>query len=57
MIYGTGFGILNPAPTDGQIVQNLATTETPVVATIDRVGGDVLLRGSSPRLHGRGRAN
>jgi uncharacterized protein (TIGR03437 family) len=50
MIYATGFGVLNPVPTDGQIVQALANTQEPVIATIDGVGADVLYAGAVPGL-------
>jgi uncharacterized protein (TIGR03437 family) len=50
MIYATGFGVLNPIPTDGQIVQALANTQEPVIATIDGVGADVLYAGAAPGL-------
>lgn len=50
MIYGTGFGVLNPVPPDGQMVQALANTQVPVIATIDGVGADVLYAGAAPGL-------
>ena len=50
MIYGTGFGALNPLPADGQIAQTLATTSTPVTATIDGAPAQVLYAGAAPQL-------
>ena len=50
MIYGTGFGALNPLPADGQIALTLATTKTPVTATIDGAPAQVLYAGAAPKL-------
>lgn len=50
MVYGTGFGMLEPLPADGQIAETLATTTTPVTATIDGVPADVLYAGVAPGL-------
>ena len=50
MVYATGFGPLNPAPADGQIQQGMASTSTPVTATIDGVAADVIYAGAAPGL-------
>jgi len=50
MVYGTGFGALGPLPADGQIVAALATTRTPVTASIDGVPAEVLYAGAAPGL-------
>ena len=50
MIYGTGFGALDPNPADGEIASVLATTKSPVTATIDGVPADVVYAGAAPGL-------
>jgi uncharacterized protein (TIGR03437 family) len=50
MVYGTGFGALNPLPTDGLIEQTLATTPMSVTATIDGIPADVIYAGAAPGL-------
>ena len=50
MIYATGFGVLNSAPTDGQIVSAAADTATPVTATVGGVSANVLYAGAAPGL-------
>jgi uncharacterized protein (TIGR03437 family) len=50
MVYATGFGALNPPPTDGSITQTIATTLTPVTATIGGFAADVLYAGAAPGL-------
>ncbi|HWF11384.1 MAG TPA: putative glycoside hydrolase [Bryobacteraceae bacterium] len=50
MVYATGFGILDPAPADGSITQTLATTDSPVTATIAGAPADVLYAGAAPGL-------
>jgi trimeric autotransporter adhesin len=50
MIYGTGFGVLNPTPVDGQTEKVLAQTPLPVTATIDGVPAQVLYAGAAPGL-------
>jgi uncharacterized protein (TIGR03437 family) len=50
MIYGTGFGSLSPLPADGQIAQDLATTASPVTATIDGLPASVWYAGAAPEL-------
>jgi uncharacterized protein (TIGR03437 family) len=50
MIYGTGFGLLNPVPADGQTMQATAATAAPVTAMINGVAADVLYAGAAPGL-------
>jgi len=50
MIYGTGFGLLNPLPADGQIQQTMALTATTVTATIDGNAATVIYAGAAPGL-------
>lgn len=50
MVYATGFGVLIPLPTDGQIEQVLATMALPVTATIGGVPADVIYAGAAPGL-------
>ena len=50
LVYGTGFGALNPLPTDGQLAQVQATTTSPVTAAIDGVPAAVLYAGAAPGL-------
>lgn len=50
MVYATGFGALTPTPADGQLTHTLATTTSPVTATIDGVAADVLYAGVAPGL-------
>jgi len=50
MIYGTGFGALNPAATDGQPATGEADTQLPVVASVGGIVTDVLYAGAAPGL-------
>lgn len=50
MIYGTGFGAMDPTPVDGQLVSGLATTVLPVTASIAAVPADVVYAGAAPGL-------
>jgi uncharacterized protein (TIGR03437 family) len=50
MVYATGFGTLSPSLSDGEIDQTLATTATPVTATIGGVAANVLYAGAAPGL-------
>jgi uncharacterized protein (TIGR03437 family) len=50
MIYGTGFGMLNPPPADGQPVNGNAKTSLPVTAFIGGHTADVLYAGAAPGL-------
>jgi uncharacterized protein (TIGR03437 family) len=50
MIYGTGFGALNPQPSDGQPVPGPASTISPVSATIGGVPATVIYAGAAPQL-------
>ena len=50
MIYGTGFGMLNPAPVDGQTAEVPAATQAPVTATINGVAATVVYAGAAPGL-------
>jgi uncharacterized protein (TIGR03437 family) len=52
MLFGTGFGALNPLPADGQIEQILASTPSPVTATIAGVSAAVIYAGAAPGLIG-----
>ena len=48
MVYGTGFGAMDPLPADGQISNDLATTRLPVTASISGVPAKVLYAGTAP---------
>ena len=50
MVFGTGFGVLNPLPADGQIEQILATIPSPVTATIGGIPAPVIYVGAAPGL-------
>jgi uncharacterized protein (TIGR03437 family) len=50
MVYGTGFGTLNPPAMDGQIATAPATTMLPVTATIGGIPADVTYAGAAPGL-------
>ena len=50
MVFGTGFGVLNPLPVDGQTEQILATTPSPVTATIGGIPAPVIYVGAAPGL-------
>jgi uncharacterized protein (TIGR03437 family) len=50
MVYGTGFGALNPAATDGQAATGKATTQLPVAASVGGIVTDVLYAGAAPGL-------
>ena len=50
MVFGTGFGVLNPLPADGQIEQILATIPSPVTATIGGIPAAVIYAGAAPGL-------
>lgn len=50
MVYGTGFGVLNPLPPDGQLATVLATPGSAVSATIDGVPAGVIYAGAAPGL-------
>jgi uncharacterized protein (TIGR03437 family) len=50
MLYGTGFGALDPQPADGATVPQVASTKLPVTATIDGVPAPVLYAGAAPGL-------
>jgi uncharacterized protein (TIGR03437 family) len=49
MLYGTGFGALDPQPADGQIA-GAAPTRTAVTATVDGVPAVVTYSGAAPGL-------
>lgn len=49
-VYGTGFGVLNPLPADGQLAKVLSTTTSAVTATINGIPAEVLYAGASPGL-------
>lgn len=50
MVYGTGFGALDPVPADGQIAALLAMTASSVTATVAGVPAQVLYAGVAPGL-------
>jgi uncharacterized protein (TIGR03437 family) len=50
MIYGTGFGILDPPAADGQSATSAASTATPVTATISGIPAQVVYAGAAPGL-------
>ena len=50
MIYGTGFGMLDPAPADGQIAAGPALQVLPVSVTIGGIPAEVSYAGASPGL-------
>jgi len=50
MVYGTGFGALNPAATDGQPATGKANTQLPVAASVGGIVTDVLHAGAAPGL-------
>jgi trimeric autotransporter adhesin len=50
MVYGTGFGALTPAPTDGQIATVAAHTNAAVTATLGGVSATVSYAGAAPDL-------
>jgi uncharacterized protein (TIGR03437 family) len=50
MLYGTGFGTLEPQPSDGAIVTATATTLVPVSATIAGAPAAVSYAGAAPGL-------
>ena len=50
MVYGTGFGTLQSAVTDGQVVANATPATATVTATVAGVAAEVLYAGSAPGL-------
>jgi len=50
MLYGTGFGALNPPAADGQPAGGLAATVLPVTATIGGAPAQVIYAGAAPGL-------
>ena len=50
MVYGTGFGPLNPPATDGQPATGQANTQMAVTATVGGIQGDVIYAGAAPGL-------
>jgi len=48
MVYGNGFGSLNPPAADGQIASSAAPTTAPVTATIGVVPAQVTYAGAAP---------
>jgi uncharacterized protein (TIGR03437 family) len=50
MVYGTGFGALNPPAIDGQIATAADDTMLPVTATIGGIPADVTYAGAAPGL-------
>jgi len=50
MVYGTGFGPLNPPATDGQPATGQANTQMPVTATVGGIQSDVTYAGAAPGL-------
>jgi uncharacterized protein (TIGR03437 family) len=49
-IYGTGFGLLDPAASDGQLASGPAATVLPVTATIDGIPTEVIYAGAAPGI-------
>jgi uncharacterized protein (TIGR03437 family) len=50
MLFGTGFGVLDPQPADGQIAGAAAPTQLPVAATVGAVPAAVTYAGAAPGL-------
>ena len=50
MLYGTGFGMLDPQPADGQIADRAAATRLAVTASIGGIPADVTYAGAAPGL-------
>lgn len=50
MVFGTGFGSLDPPAQDGQIAGAIARTTLPVTASIGGLPADVLYAGAAPGL-------
>ena len=50
MLYGSGFGQLNPSGIDGQVASGPVNTALPVSATIGGISADVLYAGAAPGL-------
>ena len=50
MVYGTGFGALNPPLSDGQAATDAVPTLLPVTATVGGVPANVLYAGAAPGL-------
>ena len=50
VLYGTGFGLLDPQPADGKIVDRGAQTRVAVAASIAGVAAEVTYAGAAPGL-------
>jgi uncharacterized protein (TIGR03437 family) len=50
MLYGTGFGMLDPQPADGQVVNGTAATRLVVTGSIAGVPAQVMYAGAAPGL-------
>ena len=50
MLYGTGFGRMDPQPADGQIAGQTAVTKLGVTASIAGVPAEVTYAGAAPGL-------
>jgi uncharacterized protein (TIGR03437 family) len=50
MVFGTGFGALNPVATDGQPAIGMANIQLPVAASVGGIVTDVLYAGAAPAL-------
>jgi uncharacterized protein (TIGR03437 family) len=50
VLYGTGFGVLDPQPADGQIVDSAAATRLGVTASIACTAAEVTYAGAAPGL-------
>jgi uncharacterized protein (TIGR03437 family) len=50
MLYGTGFGMLDPQPADGQVVNGTAATRLVVTGSIAGIPAQVMYAGAAPGL-------
>ena len=50
VLYGTGFGMLDPQPVDGQIAGQAAATRLDVTASIAGIAAEVIYAGAAPGL-------
>jgi uncharacterized protein (TIGR03437 family) len=50
VLYGTGFGMLDPQPADGQIAEHAAATRLDVTASIAGIAAEVIYAGAAPGL-------
>jgi uncharacterized protein (TIGR03437 family) len=50
VLYGTGFGLLDPQPADGQVAGGVAATRLVVTASIAGIAAEVTYAGAAPGL-------